>query len=268
MIDSNRPIVAKAGTDVFLEEGRLSPERIGSLVEQIAHVKDVTRLRAFFLVVSGAIAAGLAAYGRKRPSRELTVPEKQKYASAGTELYEHFRVALKRHKLVMNLVQVTRQNFRDVLERANMLQGIASILTDEQDSLIVINENDMVATEELRHRFGDNDKLAEKVTLLVGAERHIILGTTNGILRDINDPKSTIQTYTADCDRFIRNDIRSENGGGTSGADIKVTVGKNLAAQGVATDIANGRQEGMLSHILLDGSKDENWDWTTFLPQI
>lgn len=260
-----RAIVAKVGTDVLLTaEHTLDRERIHHIIEQIMRIKHDLRMRKFLLVTSGAVAAGLAAYGRKRSPQRLTLVEKQKYASAGNELYELIRQTLAQHSCVANVMQVTRKNFRDIVERENLLNAIGSIIEDEVDGLVVMNENDVVATEELDYSFGDNDRLAEEAVLLTGADVLANLTSTNGIQKDLSDPTSTIEIYTEDCDQYIRKDIKSENSSG--GAETKVGVGKRLQRRGVTTHIMNGKIDGILSHVLLGGERGDGMNWTTFHP--
>lgn len=262
----HRPTVVKQGTDPLLQKnGLLNEERIDHLIEQTTKVQEETR-SSIFLVVSGAIAAGLAAYGRKRPQEKLTVAERKMYASAGNELYELIRHSLRRRGHVMNFLPLTRQDFHNAIARREMACTIQRILLDAQKSLIVINENDVTASDELQHSFGDNDILAGEVVRFIEAKTNIILGSTNGIQRDVSDPKSTIATFEDGDDQYIRHDVRSRNGGGSCGADIKISVGRSLAQEGVTTHIANGTTPGMLFHILLNGEKSADMNWTTIYP--
>ena len=260
-----RGIVVKVGTDVLLTKNHtLNKKRIRHIIEQIMRVKRELRMRHFILVTSGKVTAGLAAYGRRRPPQKLTLPEKQKYATAGNELYEIIRHSLLEHKCRANITEVTRKNFRDIVERDNMLQAMRSINEDEKDGLIVMNENDFVATEELDYSFGDNDRLAEAAVMLTRADVLAILTSTHGIQRDLKSPISTIEIYTEDCDQFILKDAQSKNGVG--GADVKVDVCKRLAKEGVTSHIMNGTTDGILSHVLLDGRRGNGINWTTFPP--
>ena len=128
------------------------------------------------LVSSGAIAAGLAPLGLKRRPRALAA--QQAAASVGQGLLVHrYTEELARHGVVAGQVLLTVD---DVTRRAhyrNAYQTFAKLL--ELGVLPIVNENDTVATTEIR--FGDNDRLAALVAHLVHADLLVLLSDVDGL---------------------------------------------------------------------------------------
>src|SRR6185437_8495766 len=151
--------------------GGLDAARVDALVEAIA-----THPAEMVLVSSGAIAAGLAPLGLPRRPRDLAT--QQAAASVGQGLlmraYNH---AFARHGKVAGQVLLTVD---DVTRRAhyrNAYRTLRRLL--DLGAVPVVNENDTVATEEIR--FGDNDRLAALVAALVHADLLVLLSDVDAL---------------------------------------------------------------------------------------
>ncbi|MDP3890568.1 glutamate 5-kinase, partial [Nocardioides sp.] len=159
-----RRIVVKIGSSsLTTPQGGIDPERLRGLVDVLAE-----RRRSgaeIVLVSSGAIAAGLSPLGLARRPRGLAA--QQAAASVGQGLLVHrYTDELARHGVIAGQVLLTLD---DVTRRAhyrNAYQTFAKLL--ELGVLPIVNENDTVATTEIR--FGDNDRLAALVAHLVHAD--------------------------------------------------------------------------------------------------
>ncbi|WP_139977901.1 glutamate 5-kinase [Nocardioides litoris] len=170
-----RRVVVKVGSSsLTTAEGGLDPDRLRRLVDALA----ATRARGaeVVLVSSGAIAAGLAPLGlRRRPS---ALAAQQAAAAVGQGLLvQAYTAELARHGVVAGQVLLTLD---DVTRRAhyrNAHQTFAKLL--ELGVLPVVNENDTVATTEIR--FGDNDRLAALVSHLVHADLLVLLSDVDGL---------------------------------------------------------------------------------------
>jgi glutamate 5-kinase len=128
------------------------------------------------LVSSGAIAAGLSPLGLKRRPRAL--PAQQAAASVGQGLLVHrYTEELARHGLVAGQVLLTLDDVTRRSHYRNAYQTFAKLL--ELGVLPIVNENDTVATSEIR--FGDNDRLAALVAHLVHAELLVLLSDVDGL---------------------------------------------------------------------------------------
>jgi glutamate 5-kinase len=175
LVGQARRVVVKIGSSsLTTAAGGIDPTRVRQLVDVLATVR--ARGSEVVLVSSGAIAAGLAPLGlTKRPKSLAT---QQAAASVGQGLLAHrYQEEFARHGLVTGQVLLTVD---DVIRRAhyrNAYQTFAKLL--ELGVLPIVNENDTVATSEIR--FGDNDRLAALVAHLVHADLLVLLSDVDGL---------------------------------------------------------------------------------------
>jgi glutamate 5-kinase len=167
--------VVKVGSSSLTSaEGGIDPDRVRRLVDVLA----ATRARGaeVVLVSSGAIAAGLAPLRmRKRPK---ALPAQQAAASVGQGLLVHrYTEELARHGVVAGQVLLTVDDVTRRSHYRNAYQTFAKLL--ELRVLPIVNENDTVATTEIR--FGDNDRLAALVAHLVHADLLVLLSDVDGL---------------------------------------------------------------------------------------
>ncbi len=170
-----RRVVVKVGSSsLTTTEGGIDPERVGRLVDVLAAVRR--RGAEVVLVSSGAIAAGLAPLGLKRRPRAL--PAQQAAAAVGQGLLVHrYTEELAGHGLVAGQVLLTADDMTRRSHYRNAHQTLAKLL--ELGVLPIVNENDTVATSEIR--FGDNDRLAALVAHLVHADLLVLLSDVDGL---------------------------------------------------------------------------------------
>src|SRR5689334_6370071 len=167
-----RRIVVKVGSSsLTTAAGGLDAARVDALVEAIA-----THPAEIVLVSSGAIAAGLAPLGLPRRPRDLAT--QQAAASVGQGLLMRaYNDAFARHRRVVGQVLLTVD---DVTRRAhyrNAYRTLRRLL--DLGAVPIVNENDTVATEEIR--FGDNDRLAALVAALVDADLLLLLSDVDAL---------------------------------------------------------------------------------------
>ncbi|MBZ5733054.1 glutamate 5-kinase [Nocardioides sp. TRM66260-LWL] len=174
VLEARRVVVKVGSSSLTTAAGGLDPARLRALVDVLAGVRE--RGAEVVLVSSGAIAAGLAPLGlAKRPK---ALPAQQAAASVGQGLLVHrYTEELRRHGLIAGQVLLTVD---DVTRRAhyrNAAQTFAQLL--DLGVLPIVNENDTVATSEIR--FGDNDRLAALVAHLVQADLLVLLSDVDGL---------------------------------------------------------------------------------------
>ncbi|HEX7758250.1 MAG TPA: glutamate 5-kinase, partial [Caulobacteraceae bacterium] len=159
-----RLIVVKVGSALVVDAAAGAPDR--AWLEAFAI--DAARIRArgqkLLVVSSGAVALGRRRLGLRR--KALTLAEKQAAAAAGqTLLMAAWDKALEPHGLGTAQILLTPD---DTEVRRRFLNARATLETLLDLGLVpVVNENDTVATQELR--YGDNDRLAARVAQMVGA---------------------------------------------------------------------------------------------------
>jgi glutamate 5-kinase len=174
-IEAARRVVVKVGSSsLTTAEGGIDPDSVRRLVGALADAR--ARGVEIVLVSSGAIAAGLAPLGLKRRPRAL--PAQQAAAAVGQGLLVHrYTDELAAHGIVAGQVLLTADDMTRRSHYRNAHQTFAKLL--ELGVLPIVNENDTVATSEIR--FGDNDRLAALVAHLVHADLLVLLSDVDGL---------------------------------------------------------------------------------------
>ncbi len=242
-----RRIVVKIGSSLLTKGGRgLDQSAIEKWVEQMAELKlqgvDVV------LVSSGSVAEGMARLSLKE--RPRTLHELQAAASVGQMgLIRTFENHFQKHNLHTAQVLLTHD---DLSDRKRYLNARSTLITLLQFGVVpVINENDVVATDEIR--FGDNDTLAALVVNLVEADLLIILTDQNGLYScdpGLDHNAELISYINATDPRLEKMAGSSRSGLGRGGMFTKVRAARLAARSGAATVIASGKAEKVISEIL------------------
>src|SRR5262245_11501031 len=171
-----RRIVVKVGSSLLVDRraGRLRDSWLASLSADLAEFHRDKR--DVLVVSSGAIALGRAVL--KLPTGPLKLEDSQAAAAVGQiALARTWAEALSKHGIIAGQVLVT---LGDTEERRRYLNARSTIDTLLQwRSLPVINENDTVATNEIR--YGDNDRLAARVATMVSADLLVLLSDVDGL---------------------------------------------------------------------------------------
>ena len=169
-----RRVVVKVGSSSITNDGRIDESRIAALAGALAG-----RVRAggqVVLVSSGAIAAGLAPLGLARRPRDLAT--QQAAASVGQGLLVAvYAAAFARHEIQAGQILLTADDLVHRAHYRNAQRTLDRLL--ELGVLPVVNENDTVATDEIR--FGDNDRLAALVAHVVRAGALVLLSDVDGL---------------------------------------------------------------------------------------
>jgi len=236
MAGARRLVVKVGSSSLASPEGGLDAVRVAGLVDAIA-----TRLAGgtqVVLVSSGAIAAGLRPLGLTKRPRDLAT--QQAAASVGQGLLvERYTAAFAQHGRTVGQVLLTSD---DVVRRAHYRNAQRTF--DRLLSLGVVpivNENDTVATEEIR--FGDNDRLAALVTHLVRADALLLLSDVDGVYDA--DPRhggsARISDVHSDDDvAHVRLGQAGRGGGvGSGGMTTKLAAARIAAGAGVPTLLAH-----------------------------
>lgn len=168
-------IVVKVGSSSLTQPGDgVDAARVAALVEQI--VRRRSRGHQVVLVSSGAIASGLPSLGLTRRPTDLAT--QQAAASVGQGmLLAHYSSAFGAHGLTVGQVLVTAD---DVIRRAHYRNAQRTLFRLLDLGVVpIVNENDTVATDEIR--FGDNDRLAALVAHVVQADALVLLSDVDGL---------------------------------------------------------------------------------------
>ena len=241
-------IVVKVGTRVLCrEDGRLRPERIEQLAEQLHRVLDTGR--KVVLVSSGAVGAGMGRLGLAR--RPEDVAQLQAVAAVGQSvLVEAYERALRTHGHHVAQVLLTAEDLEHRTRYLNARNTLRAIL--DLPAVPVINENDTVAVDELQITFGDNDRLAAIVTNLIQAPLLVLLSDVDGLYDgDPADPRSRIIPTVERFDRSILALVQDRSGGlGKGGMTSKLEAARLVTAGGENAIIAGGHTPDVLPRII------------------
>jgi glutamate 5-kinase len=238
--------VIKVGSALVTANGRgLDRDAFSAWVQQIAALRAAGK--EVVLVSSGAVAEGMSRLGWvKRPH---AVHELQAAAAVGQMgLIQAYESRFQEHGLHTAQVLLTHEDLADRERYLNARSTLRSLLN--LGVIPVVNENDTVATDEIR--FGDNDTLAALVANLVEADLLVILTDQEGMYEQ--DPRANpeaafISEAQAGDPRLLA--MASGTGGalGRGGMATKVQAAARAARSGTATLIAHGRGESVLQAI-------------------
>lgn len=174
VLTARRVVVKIGSSSLTVDGGELEPERIRDLADVLAGLK--ARGAEIVLVSSGAIAAGLRPLGLEKRPRVLAL--QQAAASVGQGLLaHHYQRELALHGITTGQVLLTLDDVTRRGHYRNAHQTLTALL--DLGVLPVVNENDTVATSEIR--FGDNDRLAALVAHLVQADLLVLLSDVDAL---------------------------------------------------------------------------------------
>lgn len=249
LLANAKHIVVKVGSSLVTNEGRgLDRNAIAAWAGQIArltrHGKQV------ILVSSGAVAEGMQRLGwAKRPT---AVNELQAAAAVGQMgLVQMYESCFAQHQLHTAQVLLTHDDLADRKRYLNARSTLRTLL--DLGVIPIINENDTVATDEIR--FGDNDTLGSLVANLIEADALVILTDQSGLYSA--DPRKNpdavlIQHATAGDPKLEEMAGGAGSAVGTGGMLTKILAAKRAARSGAHTIIASGREQDVLVRLAQD----------------
>ena len=245
-----RVVVKVGSSSLTTPDGHLDPDHIGTVVDAVVAVR--ARGDEAVLVSAGAIAAGLGPLGLARRPHDL--PTQQAAAAVGQRaLIAHYSEAFAAAGLVVGQVLLTVDDVSRRSHYRNAHQTFAKLL--ELGAVPVVNENDTVATSEIR--FGDNDRLAALVAHLVHADQLILLSDVDGLYTghpSLPDSR-LIETVHSDADLEGVDVARVGSAVGTGGMVTKIEAARIATAAGIpvrltsadrALEAVDGRSVGTL----------------------
>jgi glutamate 5-kinase len=242
-----RRLVVKVGSGlVTTPDAGPNRRRIAALAADLAAAR--AQKIDTVLVSSGAIATGMARLAL--PRRPRSMPETQAAAAVGqTALMRYYETAFKRHRIPVGQVLLTAQ---DIGDRARYLNARNTLLALLGFAVLpIVNENDTVATEEIK--VGDNDNLSALVASLIEADLLVLLTDVDGLYtaNPAADPEArkleTVEAITDDITRLV---WAGAGAGSVGGMATKLQAAQKAAAAGVPMIIADGRAEHVLARLL------------------
>lgn len=243
---SGKRWVIKVGSSLVTEDGHgLNIDAISGLASQIASL--VNAGKEVILTSSGAIAEGMNRLSwQKRPH---AIYELQAAAAVGQMgLIQAYESCLQQHNLHSAQVLLTHADLQDRKRYLNARTTLRKLL--EMKTVPVVNENDTVATDEIK--FGDNDTLAALVSNLVEASLLIILTDQEGVYETPPGDQASspmIKEISANDPRLDEAAGPSARQTGRGGMLTKISAARIAARAGAATIITSGKTRDILAKI-------------------
>jgi len=248
-------IVIKIGSSLFCsKKGEFEPAALNQLALQLGEL-DRDGKRKFTIVSSGAIALGMLRL--KLESRPKDLSLLQAAAALGQNiLMDVYSKAFKDRNIAQ--VLLTWDDFNERPRYLNAQRTLNTLLA--LDCIPIVNENDTVATEEIK--FGDNDRLSALVAVLIGADLLLILSDVNGLL----DQEKKLIKVVARINARIKS-FACPSGKKTSvgGMITKIEAAKISVDSGIPCVLACGKEKNVISRIV--SGPFAQGDWTVFMPR-
>jgi len=250
-LTASRRLVVKIGSALLVDRktGDLRRDWLAAIAEDIAEQKAAGK--DVILVSSGSIALGRGLLGL--PQTTLPLEQAQAAAACGQIRLAHaWAEALARHGLITAQVLVTLEDSADRRRYLNARATLATLLS--HGAVPIVNENDTVATDEIR--YGDNDRLAAQIAVTTGADLLILLSDVDGLYTGNpgSDPQAQRLATVNDITPQIEA-MAGDAGSGLSkgGMKTKVMAAKTAMASGCAMVIMHGAADHPLTR-LRDGA--------------
>ena len=248
-------IVIKIGSNLITEnENILNYEVIKNLCNQIAAIqKDHNQV---IIVSSGAVAAGsqyLSKFEKEININNNSIVQKQLLASIGQPiLMNAYEKYFSQSSIMISQALLSREDFENRLGYLNIRNTLSELLS--LNVIPIINENDVVSTEELIDRaYGDNDRLSAMVSNAIDADLLILLGTIDGLYTsDPNiDKKATkigiVENITDEIINYAQGSI---DGIGSGGMASKIQAANISINSGTEMYIASGLENDVIKRII------------------
>ena len=234
--------VVKIGSSLVTNKGEgLDKKAIQDWSEQI-HRLQQSGVECL-LVSSGAVAEGMARLGwTQRPN---AIHELQAAAAVGQMgLVQAYESCFRQHDIHTAQILLTHDDLSNRERYLNARTTLKTLLN--LDTIPIINENDTVATDEIR--FGDNDTLAALVANLVEADALIILTDQKGLFNKAPELEGAELVEQAEANDPELSKMAGPSSGtlGMGGMSTKITAAQRAARSGCSTIIASGAEENIL----------------------
>lgn len=244
--DVKRIVIKVGSSTITYGNGKRNFSRIDRLAREIADLAN--QGKEIILVSSGAVAVGVDRLGLA--AKPKTIPGKQAAAAVGQGVLMHtYEKIFAEYGQIVAQVLLTRMDSVDRHRYTNSRNTFLALL--EHKVIPIVNENDVVAIDELK--IGDNDNLSALVAGIVDADLLIILSDIDGLYtaNPQNDPNAKLVPEVTD----ITPEIEASAGDagskvGTGGMFTKIQAAKMATSSGINMVIASGEEKDAISRIL------------------
>ena len=258
-INKANKIIIKIGSSILIDKkGNIRKKWLNEFSKDISQlIKDKKKI---ILVSSGAIALGCKKLKIKK--NRLKIEQSQAIAAIGQiELMNIYKNTFNLHKIKISQILLTLDDTEQRRRSINAKRTLDNLLT--MGIIPIVNENDTTATSEIK--YGDNDRLAARVTQIIGADCLILLSDVDGLYTKnpkLNKGSSLIKSVKI-IDKNIENFASGTTGMyGSGGMKTKIDAAKICQLSGSYMAIGNGLVNRPIKEII------ENNNCTWFIPKI
>ena len=243
-IKNKNTIVIKIGTTSLIHEGKLNQTLLHSLAEKI---KQHQNTHNFVIVTSGAVSLGGMELNYK--TRPKSMKKLQVASAVGQiQLINEYKKVFNENDLQIAQVLITKNLIDDREQFVNTTQALNELLA--QNIIPVINENDVVAIEELK--YGDNDRLAAIVAIILKASKLILITNKDGLFKA--NPDKVSNAKKIDFIQFDSEELNSlipasKSGSGSGGFSTKIIAAQMAGFSGISTQIISWKKENFINAI-------------------
>ncbi len=242
-------LVVKIGTNTICRvDGTIDQSYLEGVAKQVMDLS--ARGIETIIVTSGAIGSGTTELGLERRPQDMAA--KQACAAVGqATLMMAWRDAFRKYGKCIGQVLLTYGAFSDRIRYLNLKNAMDEMI--KLGVVPIVNENDVIATDEIEEIFGDNDKLSALVASKIDADLVLLLTDVDG-LYDRNpevDPDArlirTVDEITKDIERIAGKNISDRAVGGMR---TKISAAKVAMQSGINLVIANGRTKDVILRVV------------------
>jgi len=258
-INKSKKIVIKIGSSILIDKnGKLKKKWLEGFVKDINSL--INKKKQIVIVSSGAIALGCEYLGINK--KGLKIDKSQAIASIGQiELMDFYKKTFDKRKIKISQILLTLDDTEQRRRSINAKRTIDNLL--HMGIVPIVNENDTTATTEIK--YGDNDRLASRVSQIIGADCLILLSDVDGLYTE--NPKKNKKTKLIKVVKEIDENIKkyaskAENHYGSGGMKTKIDAAKICQLAGCYMAIANGNYNNPIKRMI------KNEDCTWFIPKI
>ncbi len=257
-LNNSKIIVIKIGSSLLVNNKKVRKRWLSSFAKDVKKLK--LQNKKIIIVSSGAIALGCKKMNYSKT--KLKLDKSQAIASIGQiELMNLFSKIFSKYSLNISQILLTLQDTEERRRSLNAKRTFENLF--ELDFIPVVNENDTIATSEIK--YGDNDRLASRVAQITNADTLILLSDVDGLYT--KNPKKFKEAKLIKKVNNINKDLnkiytKGVNEFGSGGMQTKIEAAKICQLSGSNMVIANGLFENPISKII----KENNCTW--FYPKI
>ena len=232
-INKSKKIVIKIGSSILIDnKGKLKKDWLKKFAIDIKFLKKNNK--EVIIVSSGAIALGR---GQLNLEDDLTLNESQAVAARGQiELMTAWKNEFKKHKLQVAQILLSPSDAENKKSSKNAIATIENLISFK--CIPIINENDVVATEELK--FGDNDRLSAIVSIILKADKLVLITDKEGLYDsdpEISEEAQKIENIEYNSEELNELIPKSVSGKGIGGFSTKIMAAQMAGFSGIETQI-------------------------------